>query len=213
MRLVFGVAFAVLFSTIAVSVFVINKLNQNGRWVAHTHEVIAKVNEVEVHYGNARVSTKNYLLTRQPRHLAPRIVSVKFVIDGLSKIQQLTSDNMAQQRQVEAARNAVNQYFSFTGKILAAADQGEDLQSRLGKWTDETNHESESVALWMQRMRDEEERLLSVRQDEAVSFVSQAYSTLPVMLLVQVVMTAYIYYRVINECTSFSKNSSSPRTD
>lgn len=205
MRLVFGIAFAVLFSTIGVSIFVINKLTDTGTWVAHTHEVIAKINEVEVYFGSLRVSTKNYMLTHKPRHLAPRINGIQLVDQCMSRLTSLTIDNPFQQGQVANAWRELRGYVELTNKMIEDIDSGAPQEENLPAWMDETAESSRRVASCMQRMRDEENRLLVVRDKQATSFVNQAYSTLPVMLLLQVVVTAYIYQRVLHQCQSESR--------
>lgn len=204
MRLVFGLAFAVLFSTIAVSVFVINRLNESAMWVVHTHDVIARINAVHVSFGDARVSTKNYLLTRRGRHLAPRVNSMLRIDEGMANLKAMTADNRSQQKIIDEIAAALRAYFKLTAEIITEVDNTKDVSfEKFAEWTDKTEPAGHAVSSCLTRLKQEEERLLVEREKVANSFVNQAYGIMPFMLAVQLVIILYIYYGVLHRCDSY----------
>lgn len=203
MRVAFGLAFAVLFGTIAVSVFIINRLCSDGYWVSHTHQVISQINATHVKFGDVRVSTKNYLLSRQGRHLAPRISAMQSIDDIMSRIRWLTSDNPRQQGNFDETYKALHEYYALTSHIIADVERQKTVSfSQFAQWADRTEPAGRKVASCFTKMRSEEEGLLVEREKAAHSFVNQAYSILPFMLAIQAVITLYLYYGVLNHVDS-----------
>lgn len=194
MRIVFAIAFAVLFSTIAVSIFVINQLNITNDWVVHTHEVMACINDIHINFGDARVSTKNYLLSHQPRHLAPRHNAFQVIDKKMAYLAILTHDNPQQQIMIKKTTGALHDYIELTRAIIVEVDNDDEISTKFPIWMDQTENSGYKVSQYLVQMRQEEEHLLREREKVASSFVTQAYSIMPFMLFVQLTITTYIYY-------------------
>ena len=72
-------------------------LVENIRWVSHTHEVIAVLNDTIGEINDLHAGQRGYLLTGQKQHLLPYNAALPAISRNLRHLRQLTLDNPEQQ--------------------------------------------------------------------------------------------------------------------
>jgi methyl-accepting chemotaxis protein len=109
-----GVAFTSLFL-----------LTNNSWWVAHTHEVLEKLEGIQSLLIDAETGQRGFLLTRDTNYLKPFKLAESAIPIRLDKVKELTSDNDSQQRRLEKFRPLVErQLLALKDSIDASAKLG-----------------------------------------------------------------------------------------
>jgi CHASE3 domain sensor protein len=102
-----GIALGILLLTInASTAFVrMRELDENNRRVAHTHRVLAKLQETHSLLQAADAGKHRFLLVADPDHLAPLRFAVTTVSDRLSELRGLTNGNPRHQARLDQLQN------------------------------------------------------------------------------------------------------------
>ena len=77
-------------------------LIETNRWVVHTHEVIAALDQVLSELRDAETGQRGYLITGEEPYLEPYHAAAGVVQHTIEELQQLTADNPGQQQQIAA---------------------------------------------------------------------------------------------------------------
>src|SRR5262249_25531522 len=97
----FGLALAMLVAVGVLAFVSTARLVENERWVAHTHEVLTELEQLQavVHQGMAAV--RGFALTKDEKYLAPARTAPAAARQHLQKLSDLTKDNRTQQARIE----------------------------------------------------------------------------------------------------------------
>lgn len=175
----FALALFVLIAIAVASDAVTSSLESAQYWVVHTHEVetaTAQVRGDVVAAGDAR---QIYIITGDPGPLA-EYERAKGAIPGeLTQLQQLTADNPAQQANVIELREVVGQRLGLLEQSIQLREKAGADSEQQKQWTrDGQALENQALAIF-DRMKVEEERLMTVRQ----TISSRTYRTVRFVLL------------------------------
>lgn len=196
MRLAFGLVFAIILSTVVITVFIIDKFNKSKEWVSQTHQTVVKLNSAQSQFNQARISTKNFLLSREIRHLALRLAALDNLDDNIITLQFMTSNNPQQKENVEILVASINNYKTITSQAIKDIDNYrlEDFS----KVIDSSEPISRDVSIAILNMMQEEERMLIVGDIYSTSIVNQSRSIMPFVLIVDLIITIYIYSLILS---------------
>lgn len=117
----FCAAALVLFVVGAVSYHSAQMAQARARWMAHTHEVLQGVQELQTLITDAETGQRGYVLTGQEDYLAPYTAAARRYPQALRALRELVSDNPAQLERLDRLQRAADQK-------LALLDQGPDMR-------------------------------------------------------------------------------------
>ncbi len=83
------------------------RLDEDARWVAHTHEVLDALQEVVSTVKDAETGQRGFLITGQAGYLEPYHAAVAAVPEQVEHVAELTADNPDQQARLPALRRHV----------------------------------------------------------------------------------------------------------
>ena len=98
----FASALACLGVVGVVSYLSVVRLSDNAAWVAHTHEVLSRLESLLATATDSETAERGYVITGDDAYLEPYRQSAALVIYQASRLRQLTADNRAQQQRLDA---------------------------------------------------------------------------------------------------------------
>jgi methyl-accepting chemotaxis protein len=90
----------------------INAFIETSVWVAHTHRILETLEGFLAHMTDAETGQRGFLLTGEERYLGPYLAAIQRVDGDIKQLRQLTQDNPAQQRRLDAVERAVSDKLS-----------------------------------------------------------------------------------------------------
>ena len=167
MQLAFGAAILTLLVVVAVSYRSIVASSQSDRWVRHTHDVIAQLQDLQLAMSGIDSSTRGFALTGNDAYIATYQTSKLDAQSDEASVRRLTQDNPQQRRQFPALENLLAEKTRFAEGVIdlrrsqglaAAADA---VRSRTA------SPASDEFPGVVRQMQDEELRLLVGRDASA----------------------------------------------
>ncbi len=99
-------------------------LIETNRWVVHTHEVIAALDQVLSELRDAETGQRGYLLTGEEPYLEPYHAAAGVVQHTVQELQQLTADNPGQQQQLAVLQPLIEQRLILLQEAIQLQQQG-----------------------------------------------------------------------------------------
>ena len=171
--LAFGAAVAALFVVGAISYRGMADSSESDRWVRHTHEVLANLQDLLIAAGNSESSVRGFALTGNEKFLESLRRSRLRLAEDEFKIRELTVDNPDQQSRL-AGLEILLARARLLGDSVVALRQTKGLQaaadpsqSALGQ---KIMEETQAALL---EMREEELRLLALHDADAQARLRQ----------------------------------------
>ena len=100
-----------------------NIMDENQRWVIHTHEVIEESERLFGFLRDAETGQRGYLLTLNDNYLEPHLEGLKKSKSQLALIRKLTEDNINQQRLLDRIQGLMRQKFLEIEETVNLAQQ------------------------------------------------------------------------------------------
>ena len=185
----------------ALSIFNIREVTNSVQWVSHTHEVLAKLEEVLSTLKDAETGQRGYLLTGDPRYLEPHDQAVARMPGQLAQLRQLIVDNPAQTARLvrieQLATERLNMLQRGIGTYQADPDKTRVLQaSRQNLLTDEGKRVMDAIRTEIREMQDTERALLARREAASRTSARTALATTAIALglgLLLLVMVIWLF--------------------
>jgi PAS domain S-box-containing protein len=141
------------------------RAEQDGYWVAHTHEVMETIQRTSRHVLEVETSARAFALTGQESLLAQYPATRNSIYQDEETLRHLTADNLSQQRHLDVLGSQVNTALEFSESIIAKRRK---LQSYPGPADAiETERLIDVVRTTTRAMYAEEKRLLIERTQRA----------------------------------------------
>ena len=166
-QLGFGAAILTLLGAGVISYRALVSSNQSQGWVRHTDQVLEELQELLSANENVESSSRGFALTGDKSYIESFKGNILREVQTEKSIDELTGDNLAQQRRVLALKNLLAQKIRFSESVIdlrrakgmeaAAALIGEGLGQQIMSETQDLVH----------GMQDEERQLLAVRAEAA----------------------------------------------
>ena len=133
-------------------------------WVTHTYQVISQLESTLATVNETDTEQRGYLLTGNPQFLSRRQAAAAQIPGQLDQLQQLTSDNPAQQEAIKRLRAVVQTQISSMDDRVAVF-QKSGLAAALAKEPiDKTEAAMEDIQAQTAQIRETEEKLLVHRK-------------------------------------------------
>ena len=143
-----------------------NSMTEALSWEKHTQEVLLKLDNTLILATDAENGGRGFVVTGNEAYLEPFNQSEQKIEQNLDELRRLVSDNPRQTVEIDRLENLTKQKIAFTQNLIktrrtqglnAASSIIENGQGKI--LADETR-------LSIGRMKDEEQRLLKIREDE-----------------------------------------------
>ncbi|MEQ1472304.1 MAG: EAL domain-containing protein [Candidatus Acidiferrum sp.] len=184
----FVCAIVTLLAVGAFSFLAFSSAGESERWVRHTHEVLENLQELLVDIRTVEASSRGFILVGNDSYLTYFKSSEDRARLVAAHIASLTVDNPRQQRQLPALQALISREF-------LVAEEGIELTRKNGReagralvQSGEGQHATEELQTLIYNMRDEELRLLALRQGSASNRSVQAKSVVVVGSLLGLLM-------------------------
>lgn len=163
----FVVVLAVLVVVAGASYSSTVKLTETAEWVKHTREVQGQLKDLLVSLQDAETGQRGYLITGEDRYLAPFRSALTRIDRIVPSLKELTADNIAQQRRLDAMAPLVSEKLDELKETIALRhDKGFEVARKV-VMTDRGKTAMDGIRVLMKGMEDEELMLLKRREEDA----------------------------------------------
>jgi signal transduction histidine kinase/CHASE3 domain sensor protein len=138
-------------------------LSNSEYWVSHTWQVINAVEQVIGSAKDAETGNRGFLLTGDESYLEPYTRAVHELPAEIDRVQQLTADNLAQQRRIVEMRAVVEQRLQLLQQGITARQTGETDSLHLLVLSGTGKATMEHLRSIVASVQDEERKLLAQR--------------------------------------------------
>jgi PAS domain S-box-containing protein len=169
---------------------------ENSRWVTHTREVIAELNAAQSAVDDWQNAVHEYLLTGESSYLKPYRDSFSVAIDHVDHLKILIADNTSQHARALTLRSQLMSLFNAVDQTVNSRHEQGVVAAQRDILVGRGRPESAAIRATIAIMRNEEEKLLNVREQAlqtstrltAIGFVS--------VIVFELMMLVLIYYAI-----------------
>ena len=199
-RLMFGFVLAtiLLLGVGAVSLANTVRLGDTEGWVTHTHAVLAQLNSILASVTDAEASQRGYLITADPRYLAPYDQARATVGGELTDLQQLTVDDATQQARVVELRAAISTRLQVLADTLAIRQRAGFDAAREAVMTDRGKQAMDHIRSVFDAMTNEEQALLAARTDASAAQARIALAAVAALIVLELLLLSGVFLAVQN---------------
>jgi len=191
----YGLALAILVAIGAASYQSTTKLTETAEWVAHTHQVLEKLETVLSGMKDAETGQRGYIITGEERYLEPFRAAQETINQKVKTLRDLTRDNANQQRRLDILEPLI---FGKEGKfaeLLETIDARKDKANGFAAAlqlvrTDKGKKVMDEIRKIIDEMTSEENTLLKMRAEEAQTSARNVTLTIVVGTLAAVIVLA-----------------------
>src|SRR2546430_12966252 len=108
----FALALALLLTIGALLYRSIARQTETARWVAHTHAVLAGIQELILRLTDAEAGRRGFIMTGRDRYLVHYTNAAEKVNKVLAELRERTADDSRQQRTCDALEPLIRQRFA-----------------------------------------------------------------------------------------------------
>ena len=173
------------------------QLAETSGWVAHTQEVLLRLEQIRADIRAAEAGQRGYLLTNGPEYLNSYSTSVENIKNNFLTVRRLTADNASQQRRLDSLGPLLDRCLVLLKEVLDRNQQGEKTGAvdiiRLGEGRELT----ETIRSVIEEMESEERHLLDRREQRQQASVRRtlffviAGGTVSALLFILVFLQLY----------------------
>jgi CHASE3 domain sensor protein len=142
------------------------QLAETSGWVAHTQEVLLRLEQIRADIRAAEAGQRGYLLTNGPEYLNSYSTSVENIKNNFLTVRRLTADNASQLRRLDSLGPLLDRRLALLREVLDRNQQGEKTGAvdiiRLGEGRELT----ETIRSVIEEMESEERHLLDRREQK-----------------------------------------------
>jgi diguanylate cyclase (GGDEF)-like protein len=139
------------------------KLVENAHWVAHTHEVLTRLEATATGVTAAETDLRGFLMTDQESYLAPYSAGLTETRHRLEAVRKITADSPSQQARIDKLEPLILHRLDLLEALLKIGhDQGFDAARRILTF-DQGPQYMEEIRQEIQDMEHEEQELLASR--------------------------------------------------
>ena len=192
----FGLSLLILIVTSVASYSSISNLLDGSRWVDHTDSVIIKLDNTLAALRDAESGPRGFLLTGDTTYLQSFNTVTDRINILLDSIQQMTSDNPAQQRHIEELRQVIFKPIVLLGQIVDQKKTNNIYSLEDFQKVREYMRDDRQV---LQRMEMEERGLMVERVEKVRRYSGYTPALIVIAALLSILITLFFYWRVHND--------------
>lgn len=200
LQIVFSISTVLLIISLGSSLYSTQQLIQSAWWVNHTNEVIIETENIISAAKDAETGQRGYLLTLDPVFLDPFKSGRINAFNAIAKVRDLTADNAIQQKNVVEAKAMVSTRFDQMQKVIDDAVNHRKVSSRdtLSRYNELVRGKQmmDDLRALVNRMKNEENRLMIIRTDELTRFVNFTPILVVIAALISILITVFSYVKI-----------------
>jgi PAS domain S-box-containing protein len=130
-----------------VSYLSVVRLTENAAWVAHTHEVITRLESLLAAVTDSETAERGYIITGDESYLEPYRQSAASVKTQVQRLRELTADNLGQTRRLDSVAPLVTERMANLSAVIElrrnqgfTAAQSEVLSGKGKRFHDRIRH-------------------------------------------------------------------------
>ena len=171
-------------------------LSRNAQQIAHTHEVLTTLDDIQSLMKDAETGQRGYILTGDSRYLEPHTLAVVRMKDKLNEVERLTVDNHDQQARIPLLRDLITAKLAELDEtITLRRTQGFDAAQKIVA-TDRGKATMDGIRDQAELMEREERELRSRRFGEMESAYAVAVGSGVITGLLGTLLAATVAYLV-----------------
>ncbi|HEY4650530.1 MAG TPA: CHASE3 domain-containing protein, partial [Pontibacter sp.] len=162
--------------------------------VKHTHLVLEGSKELLSNLKDAETGQRGYIITADEAFLEPFYMALERNDQLFKTLQKLTADNQAQQQRLAEAEKLIREKLAFTHRVInVRRHEGERAAVSLVS-TAEGKNVMDQIREIFRQVEAAEERLLTIREQEAARSEKITQVLLPVGMLASIMILLLVYY-------------------
>lgn len=201
-KLYIGFALAIILSVLTgvANYFAFKKQSSESQWVSHTYNALSQITEVQYDAIEMQSGKRGFRVTNEERFLASYHKGFKRIRPAMEELRRLVLDNYQQVENINKTENDVDAIIRFWEAL--PQDFSAVSHQQLVDITTREKALMDNIRADLSKMRDEEEKLLAIRQDANKEALSGAiWVTIIGTVLVQIIVIILIYF-IISEFRS-----------
>jgi len=161
----------------------INKLLDSATWVTHTHLVLTRLTDLLSTMQDAETGQRGYLITGEPRYLAPHTSALLKVDNTFNDLRNLTSDNPLEQHRLDLMRPLIDAKLAELKETIDLRTNKGFEPARQVVLTDRGKNTMDELRVLVSAMQSTELALLKQRDEEARQNSQRAIATIEMGIL------------------------------
>jgi len=176
----------------------IQRNQESFRWVNHTQAVINNIHTIRSHLFEVESQVRGFVISGNPTFLDDYSTQKQQLSAGSAELLKKTMDNAKQQGNSNHLLELIDRKIAFQDTLFAIAKgsrlEAESLISSLtGKKI------TDSLELILQKMENEERRLLAIRMDKYKSLSDVRFIVIIVLAIVAIILLSFLLLNIIRE--------------
>jgi PAS domain S-box-containing protein len=185
-KLVIGVLFGLLVAGI-VSLGILSyqknqASNESSYWVRRSHQVMDKIERVSALYKDIQLESNAFFISGDSSIISPYTDAKKMISEELKNARILTKDNPDQQERLDALESILKDLITFSDSVLLIPRQGYSEKSLLSRVRSNRAFRA-NIRKIVDDLRDEEKRLLGIREEAQEDSIASFHRTCLLMLM------------------------------
>jgi signal transduction histidine kinase len=202
-QVAFVSAVILLFLTGLAAYSAISRLLESERWVIHTHEVQEAVGEVDEAVLKAARARSGYVISDSDGLLAQFESSLPEIANKLRQLRELTRDNPKQQEKCSLLENVIARRIALLRESMEMKYETPGSERRLqAEFARRNLPLSTEMASIVQQIREEEQRLLEIREAATHRLFVQTIVSLCVAFILSFLLFSIEYRFLSAELTA-----------
>lgn len=173
------------------------RLVDTAGWVAHTHQVLAKLEKLLSHLKDAETGQRGFIITGEERYLQPYDSAVAELDKAYADVKELTKDNPLQQRRLEVLDTTLRARMAVLKRNIDVRRSPQGFEgARQGIASDEGRTLMNELRRMIDEMEAEETTLLEKRSAEASASADRTMSTIVGGTLAAILLLSVVGFTV-----------------
>jgi len=165
-------------------------LDDSNQWVQHTREVVDSINDLRSSMESASRSYRDFVLTGDESYMAPYKASVSIAKKDEANIRSLTVDNPVQQNQLPLVESLLAEKLRSADEVISLRrTRGFEVAAAAVR-SGTGLHAMDEFQVILTQMKDEERRLMVIRQADLNGRALQIKFILVIGMLLAIVIAA-----------------------
>lgn len=160
-------ASAVIITLCGLLLWSSHRLQEAGDWVDHTQQVLNELEELTTSLLSAETGQRGYLLSGNPRYLAPYESAVITTPEHLARLQELTANSVIQRSRLRRTEELVKDRLDLLSQSVAHAKAGRQEEALAIARDGRGNQVMEAIRIRLKEFGDLEREMLDIRRAEA----------------------------------------------
>ncbi len=182
---------------IAIGVFAYratNSLVASERLVAHTHEVQTNLEDLRSNSLRANNSRRGYIMAGDEGMLVGYVAAIQEIPEDFKRLRELTADNPQREGDLDRLELLMNRNLSFLKQSIELRKSGTPDQQQQIEITEQTGTVGSQIHDELQKVRDDEARLLTARQAASQKVYKNTLEILAVAFVIALFLLAAEFY-------------------